>query len=131
MFARCCADASLLAVGDAAGTVSTWDARECSLLSAARAHDAAAVGLAWLSSAAAHCNNSPEAAVVTPGTCGQLTAAQVVSCGADRRVMLLAADAGIAHLYAAAFTALYNSCRRSNQARAGWASEKGGGGRGE
>lgn len=91
------ADATLLAVGDAAGTVSSWDVLQSCLVTAAQAHDGPVTAVNWLNSAGSENTNT------------------LVSCGYDGAVATLQIDPGIYKLYRAAFWGLYHSCKRSHK----------------
>lgn len=93
----------MVAVGDAAGIVSSWDVAESCLLTAAPAHDGPATGVSWLSSTS---NSSSTSAT---------DACAVASCGYDGTLATLQIDPGIYKLYRAAFRGLYHNCKRNHK----------------
>lgn len=87
----------MVAVGDAAGIVSSWDVGQSCLITAAQAHDGPATSVDWMSS-----TNS-------------LGTSSIVSCGYDGTIGTLQVDPGIYKLYRAAFRGLYHSCKRNHK----------------
>lgn len=88
----------MVAVGDAAGIVSSWDVVYSCLITAAQAHEGPATSVGWMNgSNSSTANNS------------------VVSCGYDGTLATLQIDPGIYKLYRAAFRGLYHSCKRNHK----------------
>jgi WD40 repeat protein len=101
------AAATLLAIGDASGIISSWDVPQSCLITAAQAHDGPVSCVGWSrsgGSSSSFCSGS-----------GDSSSSSLVACGYDGAVSLLQADHSIAKLYSAAFRGLYYNCKKNNK----------------
>lgn len=109
---HCChataADTTLLAIGDAAGIVSSWDIVQGCLVSAAQAHDGPVSSVSWMLTGAA-------TGFLHSSWGRSATSSSVISCGYDGAVAELQPDHSIPMLYSAAFRGLYYSCKKNNK----------------